>query len=587
MTSFCTTSFRVWAPLAGNLQLLVDGSLVPMNSEETGYWRGDCPDAGHGTEYAFVLDGGGPLPDPRSPWQPYGVHGRSRVVDHSRFQWSDAGWRPPMLPSAVIYELHIGTFTPEGTFDSAVRRLEYLKQLGITHVELMPVAEFSGSWGWGYDGADLFAPHHAYGGPDGLKRFVDACHAAGLAVLLDVVYNHLGPSGNYLGRFGPYFTTKYHTPWGPAVNLDGAGSSEVRRFLCDNALMWLRDYHFDGLRIDAIHAFIDHSAVPFLEQLAGEVKRLQAHLGRSLVLSAESDLNDPRVVMPTEAGGYGFDAQWSDDFHHALHGVLTGERAGYYQDFGTLGDVGRALENAFVFDGRHSAYRGRPHGRKPEGLPGWRFLGYLQTHDQVGNRATGERSSRLMNVGRLKIGAALVLCSPFIPMLFQGEEFGAATPFQYFTNHEEPELARAVSEGRRREFAAFGWKIADIPDPQDPETFARSKLNWTELEREPHASLLAWHKQLIALRRRTPEFTDGRLDQVEVRFSEGEQWLTFRRGEYVIALNVSQETRIVPLAFSGKLVLASEANCIIHKTSVEMPSDSVVILRAVKNGRDI
>jgi maltooligosyltrehalose trehalohydrolase len=581
------TSFRVWAPLAGNVQLLLDGSLVPMNPEQNGYWRGDCPDAGHGMDYAFVLDGGDPLPDPRSPWQPYGVHGHSRVLDHSRFQWSDAGWRPPLLSSAVIYELHIGTFTPQGTFDSAVGRLEYLQQLGITHVELMPVAEFSGAWGWGYDGADLFAPHHAYGGPDGLKRFVDACHAAGLAVLLDVVYNHLGPSGNYLGRFGPYFTTKYTTPWGPAVNLDGAGSSEVRRFFCDNALMWLRDYHFDGLRIDAIHAFFDRSAVPFLEQLAGEVKRLQAHLGRSLVLIPESDLNDPRVVTPTEAGGYGADAQWSDDFHHSLHSVLTGEHAGYYQDFGTLGDLGRALANAFVFDGRRSLFRGRPHGRKPEGLPGWRFLGYLQTHDQVGNRARGERSSHLMSVARLKIGAAVVLCAPFIPMLFQGEEFGADTPFQYFTHHEEPELARAVSEGRRKEFAAFGWKAADIPDPQDPQTFSRSKLNWTELEREPHASLLAWHKQLIALRRNTPEFTDGRLDQVEVRLSESEQWLTFRRGEYAIAVNLSQETRTMPLAFPGALVLASEPDCILHKTSVEMPSDSVAILRVINNGRNI
>jgi len=581
------TSFGVWAPLAGNVQLLLDGSLIPMNSEQNGYWRSDCLDSRHGMDYAFVLDGGDPLPDPRSPWQPYGVHGHSRVFDHSIFQWSDAGWRPPMLSSAIVYELHIGTFTPEGTFDSAVGRLEYLKQLAITHVELMPVAEFSGAWGWGYDGADLFAPHHAYGGPDGLKRFVDACHAAGLAVLLDVVYNHLGPSGNYLGRFGPYFTTKYHTPWGAAVNLDGPGSSEVRRFFCDNALMWLRDYHFDGLRIDAIHAFVDHSALPFLEQLADEVKRLEAHLGRSLVLIAESDLNDPRVVTSTEAGGYGIDAQWSDDFHHALHSLLTGERAGYYQDFGTLGDVGRALENAFVFDGRRSLFRGRPHGRKPEGLPGWRFLGYLQTHDQVGNRAKGERSSRLMNVGRLKIGAAIVLCAPFIPMLFQGEEFGADNPFQYFTNHEEPDLAQAVSEGRRREFVAFGWKVADIPDPQAPETFSRSKLNWTELEREPHASLLAWHKQLIALRRRTPEFADGRLDQVEVQLSESEHWLTFRRGGYVIAVNLSQETRIVPLAFPGELALASEVDCIIHENGVELPPDSVAILRAIDNERDI
>jgi maltooligosyltrehalose trehalohydrolase len=351
--------------------------------------------------------------------------------------------------------------------------------------------------------------------------------------------------------------------------------------------MWLRDYHFDGLRIDAIHAFFDHSAVPFLEQLAGEVKRLQAHLGRNLVLIAESDLNDPRVVTPAEAGGYGIDAQWSDDFHHALYSVLSGEGAGYYQDFGLLGDVGRALKNVFVFDGRHSLFRGRPHGRKPEGLPGWRFLGYLQTHDQVGNRAKGERSSRLMNLGRLKIGAAIVLCAPFIPMLFQGEEFGADTPFQYFTNHEEPEVARAVSDGRRNEFAAFGWKVADIPDPQDPETFSRSKVNWTELEREPHASLLAWHKQLIALRRNTPEFTDGRLDRVEVQLSENDQWLTFRRGEYVIAVNLSQGMRTVPLAFPGKLVLASDAGCMIHESGLEMPSDSVAILRVINSGRDI
>ncbi len=578
------TSFRVWAPLAGNVQLLLDGSLFPMVPEQDGYWHRDQSGIGHGTDYAFVLDGGDPLPDPRSPWQPSGVHGPSRVVDHSRFQWSDAGWRPNVLSSAIIYELHIGTFTSEGTFDSAVGRLEYLKQLGITHVELMPVAEFSGAWGWGYDGADLFAPHHAYGGPDALKRLVDACHSVGLAVLLDVVYNHLGPTGNYLGRFGPYFTTRYTTPWGAAVNLDGAGSGEVRRLLCDNAIMWLRDYHFDGLRIDAIHAFFDSSAVPFLEQLTGEVKRLEAHLGRSLIVIAESDLNDPRVVKPTEAGGYGIDAQWSDDFHHALHSVLTGDRAGYYQDFGTLGDVARALENAYVFDGRQSLYRGRPHGRKPEGLSGWRFLGYLQNHDQVGNRKNGERSSHLMSIARLKIGAAIVLCAPFIPMLFQGEEFAASTPFQYFTNHAEPELVRAVSEGRRKEFAAFGWNGQDTPDPQDPETFLRSKLNWIELEREPHASLLAWHRRLIALRRSAPEFADGRMDRVEARFSESEQWLIFRRGGYVIALNLSTEPRVAPIPFPGALVLSSDAGCITHETSVQLPPNSVAILRNVAGG---
>jgi maltooligosyltrehalose trehalohydrolase len=577
------TSFRVWAPHAERVQLLVDGSLVPMAPQQNGYWHCENADARHGTDYAFVLDGGDPLPDPRSSWQPSGVHARSRVVDHSRFQWSDAEWRPWVFSSAIIYELHIGTFTPEGTFDGAAGRLEYLKRLGITHVELMPVAEFSGEWGWGYDGVDLFAPHHAYGGPDGLKRFVDACHKVGLAVILDVVYNHLGPSGNYLSRYGPYFTNHYTTPWGPAINLDGGGSGEVRRFLCDNAIMWLRDYHFDGLRIDAVHAFFDSSAVPFLEQLAGEVKRLEAHLGRSLTLIAESDLNDPRVVMTVGAGGYGMDAQWSDDFHHALHTVLTGERAGYYQDFGTLACLARALENAFVYDGRTSLYRGRPHGRKPVGLPGWRFLGYLQTHDQVGNRPRGERSSQLMSLERLKIGAAVVLCAPFIPMLFQGEEFGASTPFLYFSNHQEPDLARAVSEGRRKEFTAFGWNAADIPDPQEAETFLRSKLDWTEPEGEPHASLLAWHRQLIDLRRRTSEFTDGRLDGVEVRFSESEQWLTFRRGSYLIMLNLSKKSRMAPFPFSAEVVLASGDGYIADETGIELPSDSVVILGEKSN----
>ncbi|HEY6347069.1 MAG TPA: malto-oligosyltrehalose trehalohydrolase [Bryobacteraceae bacterium] len=569
--------FRVWAPHAREVQLRIGlgragfsrhmderqalasqpmtpepNSMVaqalasqPMTPEPDGWWRCDAPGAVHGTDYAFVLDGGDPLPDPRSPWQPYGIHGLSRVVDHSRFSWSDSGWRAPPLSSAIVYELHIGTFTPQGTFDSAVARLEYLKQLGITHVELMPVAEFSGDWGWGYDGVDLFAPHHAYGGPEGLKRLVDACHRTGLAVLLDVVYNHLGPSGNYLSRFGPYFTNRYSTPWGEAVNLDLAGSEEVRRFLCDNAMMWLGDYHFDGLRLDAVHVIFDSSALHFLEQLAGETKELEAQLGRNLVVIAESDLNDPRLVTPREAGGYGIDAQWSDDFHHALHTVLTGETAGYYGDFGALADLAKALRHAYVYDGRYSRFRLRRHGRKPQRLSGWRFLGYLQNHDQIGNRARGERAGALMSAGRLKIGAALVLCSPFIPMLFQGEEFGATTPFLYFTNHKDPDLGRAVSEGRRREFAAFGWSptdIPDFPDPQDPATFQKSKLDWSELDREPHASLLAWYRRLIQLRKSTPDFTDGRMDRVEVRFSESEKWLTMRRGGQAIALNLANDS---------------------------------------------
>ena len=535
------TMFRVWAPEAQSVELRLGGDGLPMARQERGWWSADVADAAHGADYAFALDGGDPLPDPRSPWQPHGVHGFSRVVDHLRFQWTDAGWRPLPLASAIFYELHIGTFTPEGTFDSAIKQLGHLKQLGITHVELMPVAEFSGNWGWGYDGVDLYAPHHAYGGPDALKRLVNACHAAGLAVVLDVVYNHLGPAGNYLGRFGPYFTKRYTTHWGEAVNLDGPGSAEVRRFLCDNALMWLRDYHFDGLRVDAVHAIFDSSAVHFLEQLASEVKELEAHIGRDLAVIAESDLNDPRIVTPREAGGYGVDAQWSDDFHHALHTALTGERNGYYQDFGSLADLAYALKNAFVYDGRFSVFRNRRHGRKPVGLAGSRFLGYLQNHDQVGNRAKGERSSRFMSVPRLKMGAALVLCAPFIPLLFQGEEYAATTPFLYFTNHDE-DLGRKVSEGRRREFAAFGWNPAEIPNPQDPATFESSKLDWTEMEREPHASIFQWHRRLIELRKSALELTDGRLNRVRVEVCEDEGKLTLRRGRVAVACNFFEDS---------------------------------------------
>ncbi|HJU11031.1 MAG TPA: malto-oligosyltrehalose trehalohydrolase [Candidatus Binataceae bacterium] len=420
-----TNTLRVWAPKAKTLVLEIDNQLLSMHPENVGWWSIETELVQPGVDYAFVLDGGNPLPDPRSQSQPDGVHGRSRIIDHESFRWSDQHWNPPPLSSAIVYELHIGTFTPEGTFDAAIKKLDYLTGLGVTHVELMPVAEFSGDRGWGYDGVDLYAPHHAYGGPEGLKRLVDACHARGLAVLLDVVYNHFGPSGNYLAQFGPYQTGHYRTPWGDAVNFDGPGSTEVRRFLCDNALMWLRDYHIDGLRLDAIHAIVDTSAINFLEQLANEVSALQARLGRHLVLIAESNLNDPRIIHPIEAGGYGIDAQWSDDFHHALHTLLTGERSGYYADFGTLAPLAKALRQAFVYDGCYSQYRERCHGRSPIGLSGHRFLGYSQTHDQVGNRAKGERSSMLMNVDRLKIAAALVMTGPFVPMLFQGEEWGA------------------------------------------------------------------------------------------------------------------------------------------------------------------
>jgi maltooligosyltrehalose trehalohydrolase len=575
-------SFRVWAPIAKQVEVKIGSDLFGMTAKEGGWWSAELPLDGAGIDYMFVIDRGGPLPDPRSPWQPNGIHGPSRTVDHAAFRWTDQHWQAPALSSAIFYELHVGTFTREGTFIAAIDKLDYLADLGVTHIELMPIAEFSGNRGWGYDGVDLYAPHHVYGEPDDLKRLINACHARGLAIFLDVVYNHLGPAGNYLARFGPYFTRRYATPWGQAMNFDGPGSDEVRRFSCDNALMWLRDYHFDGLRIDAVHAIVDTSAVHFLEQLACEVTKLQAQTGRDLPLIAESDLNDPRVVRRQEIGGYGIHAQWSDDFHHALHCVLTEERAGYYRDFGALADLAKALQRVFVYDGRYSAFRRRRHGRPPSGLSGHSFLGYLQTHDQIGNRAKGERSSHLMNVGRLKIAAALVLTAPFIPMLFQGEEWGATSPFLYFTDHEDPELGRNVTEGRRREFTAFGWNPEEIPDPQAVETFERSKLNWSEPDKEPHAGLLIWHRRLMELRRRIPALSNGRLNEVLVSFDETKKWCVVKRGAVVIACNLNQRKQRVPAKIDpeSRLLLSSDDKVQIIQNAVELPPDSVAILGA-------
>jgi maltooligosyltrehalose trehalohydrolase len=544
-----------------------------------GWWSADVS-ADAQTLYGFSVDGGAPRPDPRSAWQPEGVRSLSRVVDHGAFAWTDVGWQPAALGDGLVYEMHIGTFSPEGTFDGAARRLTHLVALGVTHVLLMPVAEAPGRRGWGYDGVLLYAPHHAYGGPEGLKRFIDAAHACGLAVIIDVVYNHLGPSGNHLAELGPYFTNRYLTPWGSAVNLDGPGSDEVRRFFFDNAVSWLRDYHADGLRLDAVHALHDASAFPFLEELVDTVSSLERDLGRVLVLVAESDLNDPRLVRPRVQGGYGLDAQWSDDFHHALHAVLTGERTGYYEDFGTLADLAKAFRSAFVYDGRYSVHRGRRHGRKPEGLPGHAFFAYMQTHDQVGNRARGERSAHLMSPGRLRIAAALVLLSPFVPMLFQGEEWGARTPFPYFTDHDDPSLAESVCEGRRREFAPFGWTPEDIPDPQAESTFALARLDWTEPEGEPHASLLAWYRDLSRLRRETPALRDGDLGRVHVRFDEAARWIVVERPPITVAVNLAPEPRSLRLEREGRVRLASEGGVRLTARDLTLPGDSVAVVES-------
>jgi maltooligosyltrehalose trehalohydrolase len=570
--------FRVWAPRAKRVRVEAAGKRHAMTDAGGGWWQADVAEAGAGTDYAYFLDDEElALPDPRSMWQPQGVHGRPRVLDAGAFDWNDAGWQAPPLKSGIVYELHTGTFTPEGTFDAAREKLDALRELGVTHVELMPVASFPGRQGWGYDGVDLFAPHEPYGGPQGLQRFVDACHAKGMAVLLDVVYNHLGPAGNYVGRFGPYFTNAHHTPWGDAVNLEDAGSHEVRRFFCDNAKMWLRDYHIDGLRLDAVHAYMDRSAIHFMEQIAAEVRALEAETGRNYVVIAESDLNDPRLVTAPEAGGYGMDAQWSDDFHHALFTVLTGERAGYYQDFGTLGDLANALSEAFVYDGRYSAYRDRVHGRPVRGLPGWRFLGYSQNHDQVGNRAKGDRLAHVAGMARAKIAAALELTAPFVPMIFQGEEWGATAPFQYFTDHEA-ELGRLVSEGRKQEFAAFGWDPAEVPDPQARETWERSKLNWAERGQGEHAEMLEWYRKLIALRKATPALTDGDLSEVRVCYSEAEGWLLMERGEVTVVLSVAEKPVECEVGAGSALTLASNGSVRLREGKATLPPDAVAVV---------
>jgi maltooligosyltrehalose trehalohydrolase len=577
------TRFRVWAPHAQRIELDIAGNRHPMTAADYGWWHAELGVDENCADYALVLDGGEPLPDPRSPWQPQGIHAASRMVDHQAFSWTDQRWQAGPLSAAIIYELHVGTFTPQGTFAGVIDKLDYLVELGITHIELMPVNEFSGSRGWGYDGADLYAPHHAYGGPDELKRLVDACHGRGLAVILDVVYNHLGPAGNYLARFGPYFTERYATPWGQAINFDGPDSDEVRRFVCDNALMWLRDYHFDGLRLDAVHALIDTSAMHLLEQLACEVTELEAQSGRHLILIAESDLNDPRIVRSQEIGGYGIQAQWSDDFHHGLHAVLTGERDGYYADFGSMADLGKTIERVFVYDGSYSAFRRRRHGRPPKGILGHSFLGYLQNHDQVGNRAQGERSSHLLSVGRLKIAAALVLSAPFIPMLFQGEEWAATSPFLYFTNHEDAELGRLVTEGRRREFAAFSAHSDDVPDPQALDTFERSKLVWDECSRKPHAEMLDWHRRLIRLRHEFAALSDGRLDRVTVTFDEQAKWLVMARGPIALACNLSERRQQTPLSTGkdARILLASEKEIQLVGNGIELAPESVAIVEAI------
>ena len=568
-------TFELWAPRADRVELVIGASRetrTAMERRDGGWWAAAAP-AEPGDRYGFSIDGGPVRPDPRSLDQPDGIDTLSAVYDHDGFTWHDDGWAGRRTTHGVLYELHVGTFSESGTFDGAIEHLPHLVELGVDAIELLPVATASGARGWGYDGVLLFAPHPAYGGPDGLKRLVDACHAAGIAVVLDVVYNHFGPAGNHLGEMGPYLTDRHHTFWGDAVNFDGPDAAEVRRFVIDNALMWLRDHHLDGLRLDAVHAIVDESPRHLLAELGEAVDALAAELGRPLTLIAESDLNDPVFVRPRPEG-YGLAASWADDWHHALHAALTGERSGYYEDFGTLDHLVKALQQAWVYDGVWSPHRDRPHGHPPDGLPADAFVVTAQNHDQVGNRAAGERLPALTSWGRLHVAAALLLTSPFAPMLFQGEEWGASTPFQYFTDHADPDLGRAVSEGRRREFAAFGWAPEDVPDPQDPATFERSKLRWEEASRPPHADLLRWHRDLVALRREHPDLHDP---AVPAKASHADGVLTVQRGGVTVLANLAPEPRRIEVG-GAQVRLASEAGIQVVGAEVELPVDSVAIL---------
>ena len=583
--------FAVWAPGRRRVRLVVDdpgGGVIEMVRSDDGWWIPE-PTEGehvarileqvHQVDYSYTLDDDPhDYPDPRTRRQ-YDVHGESRLYDPSTFAWTDQSWTGRQLAGSVIYELHLGTFTPEGTLDAAIEKLDHLRSIGVDLVELMPVNAFNGTHNWGYDGVDWFAVSETYGGPPAYQRFVDACHAAGVGVVQDVVYNHLGPSGNYLPLFGPYLKPGRNT-WGDLVNLDGDGSAEVRRFILDNVHMWFADYHVDALRLDAVHALSDSSPVHLLEEMAIETAALSAHLRRPLTLIAESDLNDTRLVLPREAGGYGLDAQWSDDFHHALHVALTGETSGYYADFARLSALAKVCENGFFHDGTWSSFRGRDHGVPIDTahLPTWKLVVCSQNHDQIGNRARGDRLTEHLDDDQLACAALLTLCGPFTPMLFMGEEWAASTPFQFFTSHPEPDLGRATAEGRIEEFARMGWDPSVVPDPQDPATFERSKLDWSELSKGRHAVLLDVYRQLSALRRSLPELTDPAFPALAATADDDSRVFTLRRGGLLIAVNFSDVA--VTLPDVGSLLFTTPTAATTSADGLTLPPHAGVLMRA-------
>jgi maltooligosyltrehalose trehalohydrolase len=589
-----STRFSVWAPNASKVEVAVgcDGAVptFPLSRGPDGVHGGTVPDAPAGSDYAYRLDGGPDRPDPVSRWRPFGVHGPTRVVDPAAFRWTDAGWRGLESADLLIYELHVGTFSRAGTLDGVIERLPALRGLGVTAIEIMPVSEFPGNRNWGYDGVSPYAVQSTYGGPDGLKRLVDMAHRFDLAVLLDVVYNHLGPEGNYLREFGPYFSDRHRTAWGVGLNLDGPESDEVRRYVVDNAVYWVTEYHLDGLRLDAVDRIVDLSPMHIAEELGAAVHAAGESLGRRTLVIAEIDANDPRWVQPREVGGYGLDAHWSDDFHHAVHVALTGERAGYYADFIEPGAVAKVLAGRYVNDGRYSPFRRRRHGRPAADVPADRFVVAIQNHDQTGNRARGERLSTLVSPEALRLAAALLLFSPYVPLLFMGEEHGETNPFLYFVSHGDPGLIEAVRKGRQEEFASFGW-AGTVPDPQAEETFEASRPDWTRATSGDGARMLALYRELLRLRRTEPALRPA-AGAVRVRHDEAAGWVavSYAKEETVLeaVFNLSSEPNAVPLADSEswRLALSTDATqyggrgeATLGDGELRLPGHTAVLLR--------
>jgi len=553
-----SVEFRVWAPNLTSLAVRVMGGnegepsrTIPMRQSSDSEFVATVPQVGAGADYVYVLDGERERPDPVSRWQPGGVHAPSRVVDPASFRWSDQGWSGIPLRDFIIYELHTGTFTRDGTFAGVIARLPYLRDLGVTAIEIMPVAEVPGNRNWGYDGASLYAPQSSYGGPTGLKKLVDACHQHGLAVVLDVVYNHLGPEGNYLPEFAPCFTDTHHTPWGKAINFDGPESDGVRRFIIDNALYWLTEYHVDALRLDAIHGIYDFGARHILDELSQAFQDQARRLQRQAWLIAESDLEDVRIINPRAKGGYAFDAQWHDDFHHALYALLTGQREGFLMDFGAVANLSKSVTEGFVFDWRYSHYRRRHYGSSSKNRPGEQFVGFIQNHDQVANTSRGKRLSSLVSSGQQKLAAVLTLSSPFLPLLFMGEEYGETAPFLYFTSFDDPGLAAAVTAGRKKELGSH-YSESEFADPQAPGTFEHCKLDWSKTEVSPHAEILRLYRDLISLRRRHLSLANCRKELTEIQFNEQRKWLLMKRSDpsgsgALLVFNFSSEAQSIPV----------------------------------------